>query len=167
MLISTDYKAQNEQLHQSRPDYGTSGQRWASMVVDLCAAHNTRDVLDYGCGKGTLQGNLDFMIKQYDPCIAGRDTPPHPADIVVCTDVMEHIEPACLDAVLDDLKRCTRRLILLTIATGPAKKCLPDGRNAHICLLPAKEWLARIQERLSLKYFKDMDNEHLIIAAPL
>jgi len=124
-------------------------------------------VLDYGCGKGTLQRSLDFVIQQYDPCVEGLDDPPIPADLVVCTDVLEHIEPEYLDSVLDELKRCTKKLALLTVAVKPAKKTLPDGRNAHICLMPIREWLSRLQDRFNLVMFQDLGHEFLVIARPL
>lgn len=166
MLISEDYKAQNKSLHQSRPDYGTSGHKWARLVMDLCNKHGTYDVLDYGCGKGTLQRSVDIAIQQYDPCIEGLDDPPHPADIVACTDVLEHIEPECLDYVLDDIKRCTKKVAILIVATKPAKKILPDGRNAHICLMPTRDWLNKIQDRFTLQFFQEMGGEFIAIALP-
>lgn len=167
MQISESYRDQNKTLHLSRPDYGTSGQRWAQLVTNLCGSFNTRDVLDYGCGKGTLKAALQFEIAEYDPCIEGKDTPPSSHKIVVCTDVLEHIEPECLDAVLDDILRCTGAVALMTVATKPAKKFLEDGRNAHICLMPIRDWLNKIQDRFSIKLFQDMGNEFLIIASPL
>ena len=45
---------------------------------------------------------LTFEIKEYDPAIPGKDSLPEPADIVVCSDVLEHIEPNYLLNVLVD-----------------------------------------------------------------
>lgn len=167
MQITAAYRAQNQQLHASQPKYGTSGARWTTMVRKLCEDLGTMDVLDYGCGKGTLHDALDFYIHEYDPCIAGLDAAPQPADLVVCTDVLEHIEPECLDEVLDELQRCTKKAALMTVCIKPAKKLLPDGRNAHICLLPIREWLNRLQDRFYLTMFQDLGNEFLVIARPL
>jgi 2-polyprenyl-3-methyl-5-hydroxy-6-metoxy-1,4-benzoquinol methylase len=112
----------------------------------LCDEYGTKDVLDYGCGKRTLETALGFEIANYDPCIPGLDSPPKAHDIVVCTDVLEHIEPECLDAVLSDIRRCTKRVAFLLIATRPAKKFLADGRNAHLIQKDEKWWSERLAQ---------------------
>lgn len=163
MLISSDYRALNEQFHAQRPDYGTSGKRWAGIVQALRQEHKLLSVLDYGCGKRTLEAALCEPIQNYDPCIPGLDKPPTAADLVVCTDVLEHIEPDCIEDVLDDLKRLTGRMAFLTIATTPAKKNLPDGRNAHILCRPYTWWLPQLWERWQLLAFRDMGPDFLVI----
>ena len=82
---------------------------------------------------------------------------------MVCTDVLEHIEPGCLDAVLDDLQRVTRGLILLTVATRPAKKTLPDGSNTHKIVENQHFWLPRLLARFDLVNFADVGGEFLAI----
>lgn len=66
---------------------------------------------------------------------------------MACIDVLEHIEPDCLDAVLDDMRRCTLNGIFLTIHCFPAGKTLPDGRNAHLIQQPTHWWLPKLCER--------------------
>jgi hypothetical protein len=124
----------------------------------------TRQVLDYGCGKGTLAASIsDYEVWEYDPAIEGKDEIPPPRDLVVCTDVLEHIEPDCLDAVLDDIKRCTVKLALLTIACRPAKKLLEDGRNAHLIQEGYRWWLPKIWQRFDLVQFRNFSNKELIL----
>jgi len=65
--------------------------------------------------------------------------------------VLEHIEPEYLDNVLDDLKRVTKVAGLFIICLVPANKVLGDGRNAHICLLTAQEWLDRLEPRFKIQ----------------
>jgi len=67
---------------------------------------------------------------------------------VICTDVMEHIEPECLDDVIDDLKRVTNIVLVVNIALRPAKKTLADGRNAHLIVKDIEWWMGKF-----LKYF--------------
>lgn len=150
MLISEDYRSLNEQLHKDNTHYGTSGHKYAHIVMEFAMAMGTRDILDYGCGKGTLSRNLPFPIHEYDPCIEGKNERPDPADVVVCTDVMEHIEPDLLDNVLDDIRSLTKRGVILTIATGPAQKTLSDGRNAHLIQEDIKWWLPKIWDRFKV-----------------
>ncbi len=108
------------------------------------AEFETSDVLDYGCGKCTLQGALGAEINNFDPCISALAKPPAPADIVACIEVLEHIEPGYLDAVLADLRRLTKRVLFVTVATVPSTKRLGDGRNAHLIVQPEEWWLARL-----------------------
>jgi len=128
--------------------------RSAKYVVELANQTGLSDILDYGCGKGTLNDCMNIDIKEYDPCVEGKDTPPDPAEIVVCTDVLEHIEPDYLEDVLDDLQRLATRHVLLVIATVPAGKTLPDGRNAHLIVEPAEFWLPKLMARWELEEYK-------------
>jgi hypothetical protein len=144
VLITEEYRKLNEQLHNSNDGYGRSGHKWADAVRQILAQTKGTSVLDYGCGKKTLQEALGFEIANYDPAVPGLDAPPDPADVVACTDVLEHIEPECLDEVLRDLNRCTKEVILLVVATRPAKKTLADGRNAHLIQRPINWWLEQI-----------------------
>ena len=166
MKISAAYLEQNRILHAGG-SYGLGGQRWADSVRGVCEKVGSRDVLDYGCGQRTLERALGFAIRNYDPCIAGLDAPPQPADIVVCTDVLEHIEPECLDEVLDDLKRVVRRAGFLVIANRPAKKTLPDGRNAHLIQEGIEWWRPKLAARFHVAYVRDMNGEFVVIVEPL
>lgn len=147
MLISDSYRSMNAVLHKRHDTYGMSGRRWADRVMQLCEEFETRDVLDYGAGKGSLQAAIPWTIQEYDPAVRGKDALPTPADIVVCTDVLEHIEPECLDDVLDNIAGLTKKAAFLVIATRPAKKVLPDGRNAHLIIKPPPWWLVRLKKR--------------------
>ena len=148
-MISEAYRQQLQTLHETVPTFGAGGTGTASAtkILELCDQYHTNDVLDYGCGKGALAGALSFPIQQYDPGIPGHADRPKPADIVVCCDVLEHVEPEYLDAVLDDLMLLTVKAGHFAIALTPAQKHLPDGRNAHICLLPPSLWLDKLWKR--------------------
>ena len=163
MLISTEYRELNKSVHENDADYGIVGQRYANLVSDVVSQYGVKDILDYGCGKGTLSRTLTFPIREYDPCIPGKDSPPEPAELVVSTDVLEHIEPDCLNDVLDDIKRLATRAVFLTVATAPAGRILPDGRNAHLIVEPASWWLPLLMERWDLKYFQAGDGEFYVI----
>lgn len=164
-LITEDYLALNKELHERRPEYGISGVRWAARVAEIAKWVNAITILDYGCGKGTLGLALShLLVRGYDPAIEGLSDEPEPADLVVCGDVLEHIEPDCLEAVLDDLKRCTVKAIFLTVVTGPAKKTLSDGRNAHLIQEPAEWWLPKIMARWELQAFHATVGEFAVFA---
>lgn len=156
MLISTEYAKLNQQLHEARPDYGAGGHRWAVLVNTLGSLVDAASILDYGCGKGTLSTALpDLNIRSYDPAIPGLNKSPEPADLVVCTDVLEHVELECVENVLDDLCRVTQKLALLTVATRPAVKTLADGRNAHVTVRPFSWWRQRLLSRFDILEFQE------------
>jgi hypothetical protein len=165
MLISDAYRKLNAELHKTNPHYGTSSARWASLVGTLSSRLGTRDILDYGCGKSLLKQTLDWPIREYDPAIPGKDAAPEPADLVVCTDVLEHIEPECVEYVLDDLQRLTQKVAFLNIATGQARKILPDGRNAHLIQQPLPFWLPLLCQRFTLVTVENGPSEFNVIAA--
>lgn len=155
MLISERYREQNSLLHKEGA-YGHKGGSYANQVVDICNTLRSTDVLDYGCGQHFLAQRLPFPIKEYDPALEGFDKAPEPADIVVCTDVLEHIEPECLDAVLDDLKRLTKKVGFFAVDIREAKKTLPDGRNAHLIQQPAEWWFPKFHSRWSVVQITDI-----------
>jgi hypothetical protein len=65
--------------------------------------------------------------------------------MVVCTDVLEHIEPERLVVVLADLQRCVRQVGYFVVHTGPAMKTLPDGRNTHLIQQDPQWWRTQLQ----------------------
>lgn len=138
-MITDEYAKLNWQLHQDNPIYGIGGGKYADTVLKLCEGLNTRLVLDYGCGKGYLGKSLPFPIWEYDPGIPGKADGARPADIVVCTDVLEHIEPELLPEVLADIRRCLSNVGYFVIHTGPASKTYADGRNTHL-IQEGKDW---------------------------
>jgi len=146
-LISDAYRAQNAQFHRERSDYGAHAARaWGDWVKRVAKAHGCASVLDYGCGKATLGAMLaadGLAVQNYDPAIEAFAAPPQPADLVVCNDVLEHIEPEFVDDVLADVARLSRKLAAVTVATVPAQKVLADGRNAHL-VQPLEWWLSRM-----------------------
>lgn len=143
-LISEEYRAQNAEMH-ARGNYGFKGDKWAPMVSQICSKVKTASILDYGAGQGSLARALPGLnVQNYDPAVPEIAEPPDPADLVVCTDVLEHIEPGCLNNVLDDLRRLTIKTVFLVIATRPAVKTLPDGRNAHLIVQDAQWWMVRL-----------------------
>lgn len=157
-LISEAYREQNRRLHEESEVYGANSASYFNPVVKLMHRTRSADVLDYGCGKGSLVKALQehgYNARGYDPAVAEYSAPPEPADLVVCTDVIEHIEPEYINGVLIDLERLTKRAIYLIIATGPAQKILPDGRNAHLIQKDSREWLYDLLPRFRLVEFMD------------
>ena len=149
MLITKSYAALNRSLH-SKGSYGRNGDKWASRVSELVDRLQPSSILDYGCGQGALGRALGHAVSEYDPAIPGKDEPPQPADLVICTDVLEHVEPECLQSVLDHLRDLTTGALFAVISTRPAKKFLEDGRNAHLIVRSWGFWEAELASRFKL-----------------
>jgi len=162
--ISQRYVDLNRQLHHDNYNYGGHGDRYASIVKKLCEKQKLKSVLDYGCGKGALAEALDFPIWEYDPCIEGKEAPPRPADLVVCTDVLEHIEPDHLAGVLEDLKRVVKLTGFFTIHTGPSSKTLADGRNTHLIQEKMEWWRETLSRYFDITYCSEVKNTPMVYA---
>lgn len=166
-LISDEYVRLNKQLHEVNKHYGTIGMRHIQDVLVLAKQVDSEDILDYGCGKSSLARNLPITIKQYDPAITKYAALPVPADIVVCTDVFEHIEPDFLDNVLTHLKDLTLKAGYFTACTCEAKKTLSDGRNAHLIVQPTEWWIEKVSQYFKIVHHIEHDKEVVFIVEPL
>lgn len=169
-LITDDYRKQQEELHKN-PDYGRASEAYAPIVAKVINGHQVDRVLDYGAGKGNLlkalvaQKLLDRPVKfqHYEPAREEWAFEPDPTEMVCCIDVLEHIEPHLIENVLDDLQRVTQRIGLFTVATTPAMKTLPDGRNAHLIQEEADWWLPKLMARFELHTFQRQPDGFLVL----
>jgi hypothetical protein len=150
-LISEEYRALQTALHMTPRGYGAKGAKWAASVIWLAKRYQAASVLDYGCGQGSLARELHqqrkwLEVREYDPAIKGKDGQPSFADLIVCTDVLEHIGPDRLHAVLTHIRQLARKAVFLVVALDPANKVLADGRNAHLIQKPAAWWEAQCEQ---------------------
>lgn len=151
VLITPEYAEQNRLLHKIDPSYGSYSHKWADIIVEVMARESCATVLDYGCGKGALARELAGLgVIEYDPAIPGKGIAV-PADLVVCTDVLEHIEPALLATVVDHIWDCTTKRLFFCIATRPASNRLPDGRNTHQIVRPAPWWREQLERKFAIE----------------
>jgi hypothetical protein len=140
-LTSVGYRRQLETLHSMR-SWGADGEKHAQVVKKLIEQTEPATILDYGCGENRLAEALKpILVSGYDPGIPERSKMPKPCDMVVCTDVLEHVEPERVESVIDHIFRLTGKTAYLVISTKPANAILPDGRNAHLTVQPAERWL--------------------------
>lgn len=163
MLISESYKEQNKVLHKEE-SYGISSLKWINQIEQVATANNIQNILDYGCGKGIVKRVFGDRVSEYDPAIEGKDSTPEPREMVVCTDVLEHIEPELLVHVLRDLRRCVLRLGFFVVDIRPAKKILSDGRNAHLIQESYLWWLNKFDEAgFQLNTFQNFNGKFLVL----
>lgn len=173
-LISAEFRELNARLHRENLAYGVGGAKEAPTVLKLAAqlkAQGTTEgafpsILDYGCGKGYLAKNIPFPIWEYDPAIPGKEEAPRPADLVVCADVLEHIEPDKLILVLADLQRCVKQVGYFVIHTGPAQKQYADGRNTHLTQEGKAWWHDRLAKFFEVGKIFEVGPELHVIVGP-
>lgn len=155
--IIEEYK----ELHKgSRFSRGTALLKHVPELTRLAQLLNVSSVLDYGCGKAVfwktpnwrgIFNNVIGDLTLYDPAVPEFSTPPPDTrfDMVICTDVLEHVHPDHTVEFLDRLLLYTRRVLFLNVSTTLAKKTFKDGTNLHINVRTRNEWEKLIRERQS------------------
>ncbi len=165
-LISNEYKKLLIEQHEDRY-WGGTGRQHADDIREWAAECNCKTALDYGssnhrdCLKRhfhyTYPGELLFY--EYDPAVESKSGLPLPQDIVVCTDVLEHIEPELLDNVLEHMRDCMLKCGYFVISTIKAVQVLSDGRNAHLIVEDKEWWKAKLEEYFSVESMTWTRNE--------
>lgn len=169
MLVTPEYAALQRDLHRDER-YGVASVSFAPIVARVLSALGLASVSDYGAGKQRLLEALRGLgaaveYHPYDPAFPEYG-PARPADLVCCIDVLEHVEPECLEAVLSDLQRITVRFGLFTVHTGPARKQLADGRNAHLIQQPQAWWLERLAPRFAIRETRAIAEGFMVLVEP-
>ena len=166
-IISEAYKQQMTFEHENDESWGTSGPIHATDVKKCVRRSGSMSVVDYGCGKALLGRKIksdmpDLDWVDFDPAVKGRRVLPDKSDMVVCTDVMEHVEEEYVDNVLEHIASLFERCVYLHIACTPAAKKLSDGRNAHITQKPISWWVDKIESHFpntKKEYRKNQANQ--------
>lgn len=142
-------------MHAQRQFPGTSLRPWLTEITGLVNKTGAQNLLDYGCGLGeqyTVEkwhSAWGILPTLYDPAVKGRDVRPKGTfHGVICTDVLEHVPDAEVGGVCADLCHYAERFLFVTVCCRAAKRILPDGRNAHITIKPAKWWDAQLKAYL-------------------
>ena len=139
-MFTNEYIKQLQSLHSD-----TSRQQgFGGKIKKLGNFHNFMNkwkpssLLDYGCGKGSILAYLNQSYPNtscigYDPAVQMFNNMPRSNfDCVFSNDVLEHIEPNFITDVLLHIDSLSKKYVWLRIDTMPARKILPDGRNAHL-----------------------------------
>lgn len=161
-MISQEYKKILNDIHGSTP-FGKRGKIPKDLARFIDEIRPTT-ILDYGCGKGRLVSKLQEVypkktISGYDPGNSqfNNNVKDVQVDLLMSTDVLEHVEPEHIDETLKFLSTKSRYVYHL-IACCPAKLILPDGRNAHLIIEDAAWWREKFLN-LNYKIIKESYNE--------
>lgn len=150
-----DYIKQYELLYKIKKNYGKTSIKLYDMLKKIINDLNILSVLDYGCGKSKLldliKKNKKIKIYRYDPAIKKYSKlTKNKTDLVICTDVLQHVPLYDLDRVLKEIKS-KGIYILFYIKCTNHKTKLPNGTYANCTVYDKKWWL----EKLS-NYYDDI-----------
>ena len=149
-------------LHQEEGKFkGISLVPLVPTLMSLVKENNCKTLLDYGCGKAIpydkdrcKEVDLRHPIQKlcnlksfdlYDPAYEKYSTLPNKKyDIVVCTDVLEHIAEQDIDYVLTEILSHSKKIVFLNISCQPALKHFKEGKfkgkNVHISVFDPSWW---------------------------
>ena len=146
-MFSKDYLSQLKEVHADKTrkkGFGGKTKR-LGRFHEFVVFWQPKTLLDYGCGKGTILSQLNETYPEikcdgYDPAVSMfENIPALEYDLVFSNDVLEHIEPIYIDSVLEHIENISKKYVWLRIDTQPARKTLPDGRNAHL-IIQGQDW---------------------------
>jgi cyclopropane fatty-acyl-phospholipid synthase-like methyltransferase len=159
MIIDPKYQEQLATMH----GWGqfVRGSKTLKSVKPFIDQYQPASLLDFGCGHGALIAGVQELypsmrVEGYDPGNPKHNKIPKTNfDVVVSADVLEHVEPKYLDETLLLISNKMQKAGWFRIACYPAKKQLPDGRNAHLIVESPEWWRARILDVMNVNIVKE------------
>ena len=149
MSITDQSKIEQYKDIHSKKEWGVTSYTMAKYIVPSIIELQATSVLDYGCGQSKLYERLKInktiQVFRYDPSIIEiSHIPTKHVDLIVNTDVLEHIPECDIDDILRHMKVLGSN-IFFNINTALAKEILPSGENAHCTVYPPEWWLEKIR----------------------
>ncbi len=173
-MITDEYKKQLRQTRERWKDWGSSAPKNCDHLVKYLNKHaNIKDVLDFGCGTGSLKVHLTRLqqtgvlregitIHEYDPSRSDVDKlPTRTFDLIISLDVLEHVEPEELSNTLQWMaEHAPRQYHHIDCNDGGGNK-LPDGRDVHLIIEPPDWWYDRFAQEFHDYKFMEVHVHHL------
>ena len=153
-IIDKTYQVQLSEMHNK--GQFVRGSKIFGKIQPFLTQYQPTSVLDFGCGHGALMTSIqqaypDMRVEGYDPGNADHNcVPKRSFDAVVSADVFEHIEP---NHLAETLHMISNKMIVagwFRIACYPAKKHLPDGRNAHLIVESPAWWREQLLANMDI-----------------
>ena len=125
-------------------------------IFEVIKNNNIKNILDYGCGKAKFHSILfnnkklpgspiGINIDKYDPAVPQyANKPIGTYDLVLCIDVMEHVQEDKVEEVLKDIFSYGNK-VFLTITCYPATQILLNGKNAHYTIKEPDWWKEKLK----------------------
>ena len=159
MIIDPEYQAQLAEMH-SKGQF-VRGSKMLKAMRPFIDHYRPNSILDFGCGHGALMASIrqaypGMAVDGYDPGNAAHNRVPDGLfDAVVSADVFEHIEPEHLATTLQLISNKITVAGWFRIACYPAKKHLPDGRNAHLIVESPDWWREQLLDTMDVVIVKE------------
>lgn len=151
-----------KQLHIKDGHYGSTPAHHFDKISNFIHERRPRSILDFGCGKGTLQTLItqkhpEVVVHSYDPAITDRETIPMTQyDMVITTDVLEHLYEDEIPGIFLEMLSLDPASMYHIICHRLAHAILPDGTNAHKTVQTPQWWADKIRtiigDKFSLTY---------------
>lgn len=147
--IASEYR----RMHAAKKFSGACLEKHLPEIKALIKEYDCNSVLDYGCGKASHHKKpLAHDVTLYDPYYEPHSKEPHGTfDMVICTDVLEHVPENEVGKVLANLINFTDKVLFLAISTVPAKKTFANGENVHLTVKPKEWWESMLQNGKGIK----------------
>lgn len=159
MIIDPEYQAQLVEMHNKGRFF--RGSKMLEVMQPVIEKYQPSSILDFGCGQGALLNSMqqaypDVRINGYDPGNhLHSEIPKQSFDMIVSNDVFEHIEPEYLSSTLQLINDTMNIVGWFRIACYPAKKSLPDGRNAHLIVESPAWWRQQLLANMNVDIVKE------------
>jgi hypothetical protein len=136
--------------------HGTSILHHKESIRALVQSTGAKTMLDFGSGRGDAYrsphklhhylGLPRAAVTLYDPAFATDGVfststlPTGQFDLVVCSDVLEHVPEAEVDEFVARLFSYAKLGVWASVCCRPAKKFFADGTNLHCTVKPYDWW---------------------------
>ena len=176
MTYSKEYQKQLQAEHHDS-NWGSTGPKYAgaSVLQLLDQRPYLKTILDFGAGKGELgryilDKGYNVEWTNYDPGISEYDQLPNRQfDLVISTDVLEHVEPEKLPEVLKTLEKLTGKVLYSDIACYLTGKVFGEGpyigQDLHLIVEDPSWWRQQFRN-ISLQEFEWVWKERRKKGAP-
>ena len=141
MSLYDIYLEQAKQYHKNDKIWqGTTLTKYIPLINQIIKDKDIKTILDFGCGKAKHHP-LEWNATKYDPALPEyQNKPTGKFDLVISTDVLEHIPVANLKPIIDELFEYSNKWLFVSVCCRKAKAILPNGYNAHATIESAKWW---------------------------
>lgn len=153
-----------ESLEQAKLYHASQNLHWTGeslaeykhLIWQLIKERKVKTILDYGSGKAkfhkllfnntkTPGAPMGIKITPYDPAYEPYSArPTNNFDMVICTDVMEHVQEDQVENVLKDIFSFSN-FVFFSITCYPATQTLSNGKNAHYTIKAPEWWKEKLK----------------------
>lgn len=135
------YLEQAKQYHKDDKNWqGVALKKFIPAINQIIKDKDIESILDYGCGKAKYHPE-EWNATKYDPAVPEyQNKPTDKFDLVISTDVLEHIPVDNLKDAIDEIFSYSKKWVFVSVCCRKANAILPNGYNAHATIESAKWW---------------------------